>query len=136
LNADETESPELNSKVEAAELSENPALLDLSEIKSIFSDKYADAIASLLALFVQTVNENEAELEKIVGTGGDFERTRQLSHSINGSSANYGAAKLKSIAAELEEACIEENSGKAAELFEEMKHQSQLTFEAVDEYVT
>ncbi len=104
--------------------------------KSIFSDKDGDAIASLLGLFVQTVNENVAELEMIVGTVGDFERTRLLSHSIKGSSANHGAAKLKSIAAELEEACIEENSGKAAELFEEMKHQSQLTVEAVEEYVT
>ena len=104
--------------------------------KSIFSDKDGDAIASLLGLFVQTANENVAELEMIVGTVGDFERTRLLSHSIKGSSANYGAAKMKSIAAELEEACIEENSGKAAELFEEMKYQSQLTVEAVDEYVT
>ena len=136
LNADETELVVLTSKVEPSEVNEKLALLDLSEIKSIFSDKDADTIASLLALFVRTVNENVAELEKIVDNGDDFERMRLLSHSIKGSSANYGAAKLKSAAAKLEEACIEENSGKAAELFEEMKHLSQLTVEAVDEYVT
>ena len=49
LNADETEFAELTSKMEATEGSEELALLDLSEIKSIFSDKDADTIASLLS---------------------------------------------------------------------------------------
>ena len=136
LNANEAVLADQATKIEATKKGEELALLDLSEIKSIFSDKDGDTIASLLALFVQTVNENVAELEILVDQSDDYEQMRLLSHSIKGSSANYGAAKLKSAAAALEEAFIEEDQGKAAELFEEMKRLSRLTVEAVDEYVT
>lgn len=136
LNANEAKLAKALSAVESVKDSEEPALLDLSEIESIFSGRDADTIASLLSLFVQTVNENVAELEKMVDASDDFERMRLLSHSIKGSSANYGAARLKSVAAALEEAFIEEDSGKAVELFEEMKRLSRLTIEAVDEYAT
>lgn len=136
LRSSDAEEVNVEVSAEVSRKSEEPALLDLTEFNTIFSDKDADTIASLLSLFVQTVNENVAELEKVVDKNGDFERMRLLSHSIKGSSANYGAAKLRSIAAALEEACIEEDSGKATELFEEMKRLSRLTVEAVDDYVT
>jgi len=136
LKANEAELAKSEPTSEASKENEELALLDLSEIESIFSDRDAETIASLLSLFVQTVNENVAELEKMIDASDDFERMRLLSHSIKGSSANYGAARLKSVAGALEEACIEEDSGKAAELFEEMKRLSRLTVEAVDEYAT
>ena len=53
-----------------------------------------------------------------------------------GGFTKYGAAKLKSVTVGLEEARIEENSGKVAELLKEMKHLSQLTAEAVGVYLT
>jgi CheY-like chemotaxis protein len=106
LNANEADFEKVVPVSEASNESQELALLDLLEIESIFSDRDADTIASL------------------------------LSHSIKGSSANYGAARLRSVAGALEEACIEEDSGKAAELFKEMKLLSRLTVEAVDEYAT
>ncbi len=72
LNANEADFEKVVPVSEASNESQELALLDLLEIESIFSDRDADTIASL------------------------------LSHSIKGSSANYGAARLRSVVGALE----------------------------------
>lgn len=113
--------------------SDKNGLLDLSDFRNRFEDQDEQVVASLLALFVESLSEELSDLENVISGRGDLNEIRSISHSIRGSSEIHGALQLSRVACQLESACLENNSEKATELFEEMKRLSLLTQEAVVE---
>ncbi len=124
-----------SARVEGMPNADDRELLNLAEFNRMFDENDEAVVSSLLSLFVESLNENLSALEDAISDELDLEKTRSISHSIKGSSANYGALRLNRVADELEKVCLEGNSSKAIELVEEMRKLCNLTQKAVKDII-
>ncbi len=111
-------------------------LVDLSEFKKLFEVEDGRSLASFLATFVESLNENLLNLEKAISGDPDFTEVQTISSDIGGSAANFGAEKLNRVADHLERACKDGKSEEAIELIDEMKRLTILTREALLEFTS
>lgn len=111
-------------------------LVDLTEFRKLFEVEDEGSLASFLAVFVESLNENLLSLEKAISGEPDLTEVQTISSGIRGSAANFGAEKLNKIADRLERACRDGKSEEAIMLFDEMKRLSDLAREALLEFTS
>ncbi len=111
-------------------------LIDLSIIREAFDLNDERALASFLAAFVESLNEDIANLEKSISGEGDLAEIKQISGKIRGAAADCGAEQLCRMAESIEKACLEGRSEDAVRLFEEIRRLSRLTQEAMAEMIS
>jgi len=110
-------------------------LVDIEVFRRSFSIEDEGAIATALAAFVESLNEDLSNLERALSGGSEWSEIQSLSASIKGSAASHGAGKLQEIALKLEEACTDGKSDLTVELFDELKELSRQTQEALADIV-
>ncbi len=110
-------------------------LLDLSDFRDLAGED-DERVASLLASFVKSLNENVSRLEHGLSKGLDLNAARAISHSVKGSAASCGARRLNAVADRLEKACLEGDANKAAGLADEMTRLCCQTRDAIEDYVS
>lgn len=116
-------------------LPDRAALVDVEVFRRSFSDEDESVIATVLAAFVESLNEDVGNLERAISVESDWSKIQSLSASIQGVAANHGAGKLQEVAVKLEKASIDGKSELTVELFEELKTLSRRTQEAVADLV-
>ncbi|MBK1878803.1 ATP-binding protein [Pelagicoccus mobilis] len=80
-------------------------LFDLAELIEMFGEDGA-LIESLLGNYLESLDQSLADLQGAIGERSNIEEARLHSHTIKGSSRNFGAMRLGGIAEEIETACV------------------------------
>jgi two-component system sensor histidine kinase/response regulator len=110
--------------------SEAMRLLDITELEEMFEGS-KEMIQSLLEEFESSLIETLEELKIAAADPQDLKVLRLHSHTIKGMAANFGAAPLISAAANVENACLSEDSEKALALAEQVVETSLRTLSEI-----
>ncbi len=116
--------------------SKDTELINFSTFRERIDLQDERALASFLADFVESLNEEIANLEKSISGEGNLVEIRLISGKIRGAAANCGAGQLFRMAERIEQACLEGRSEDAIRLFEEIRRLSGLTQEAMADLIS
>lgn len=111
----------------------NPYPLDLKKIHSIYRNDH-EAIFEMLEIFEECMQENLLLLSRAMNQGDTEEDMRFYVHKIRGSAAEIGATQLFAISQQMETHCIENELGKAAQLFPAVAGAASEVKRAIREY--
>ncbi len=115
---------------EAAPPSGAPETIDIAALLAMFDGDKA-TVLSLLEVFSSGLEEQLRLLEEIIAGGCALDALRLRSHTIKGSSGNFGAWQLHAAAAEMEQACVEGNMAAARRAFLDVREACHRAREAV-----
>ena len=103
----------------------------LADLEEMQEEGEPDLVAELIGLYLRDAPHKLASMRE-AEAGGDAASLRRAAHSLKGSSASLGAFGVAALCGELELACGEVSSGRAATLVARLSHEmerAQLVFE-------
>ncbi len=99
---------------------DSDAVLDIPTLRRVLDDDEA-LIADMIDCYRKILLSSLNSIEKAIDDEKEIEQVRFHTHTIRGSSDQYGASKLSAAAAKMEAACFQGAFGRAADLYDEVK---------------
>ncbi len=115
INETEEKKPQVDQNESATKHSDILDLIVFNKLKHLFSDQLAPIIEQYTKTTQNNVNLIEDAIQQC-----DFETLEQAAHSIKGSSAQFGATQLNTVAIEIESLAKKGNMDKAKKILPEL----------------